>query len=59
VPVWRRALLGNTVKSLAPGLNSITCTVGSPAYICALLKAQTLKPWKLPPAGKPNMFADM
>ena len=40
VPVCSRALLGRTVKSPPPTSNTTTLTVGLPAYICALLKAQ-------------------
>jgi hypothetical protein len=59
VPVWSRALLGRIVKSALGALKVTTWTVGLPAYICALLSANTRLPMNAPPAAKPNMLADM
>src|SRR6185369_2712018 len=59
VPVCRRALLGRMVKSPPPTSNETIFTVGLPAYICALLKANTRTPLKVEPAPKANRFADM
>src|SRR5258708_2025035 len=59
VRVCKRALLGRTVKSAPPTSNETICTVGLPAYICALLKAKTRTPLNVEPAPKENRFADM
>ncbi len=51
VPVWRRALLGRSVKSDAGASNETTWMDGAPAYICALLKAYSRAFWNELPAG--------
>ncbi len=59
VPVCRRALLGMMVKSPPPTSNETFCTVGAPAYIWALLNAQTRTPLKAEPAPNENRLLVM